>query len=128
MARGAKAGGQAGGHTACHPAGKAPTGAIWFYDLTDPATPKELGYVPPPSGAPGTVCTAHNFNWIEGTQFLVSGFYSAGTLLIDATAPANPKVVTQQKQDGTSSWASYYYRGAVFSGDGGRGFDAYVLV
>lgn len=113
---------------ACHPVGKAPTGAIWFYDISNPASPKELGHVPPPAGAPGTVCTAHNFNVVEGRDVMVAGFYSAGTLLIDFTDPTAPKVLDQQKQDGTSSWASYYYRGAVFSGDGGRGFDSYVLV
>ena len=113
---------------ACHPAGKAPTGAIWFYDISDVKSPKQLGFVPPPAGAPGTVCTAHNFNVVEGRDQMVAGFYSAGTILIDFTDPAAPKVLDQQKQEGTSSWASYYYRGAVFSGDGGRGFDSYLLV
>lgn len=113
---------------ACHPAGKAPTGAIWFYDISDVKNPKQLGFVPPPAGEPGTVCTAHNFNVVEGRDQMVAGFYSAGTLLIDFTDPAAPKVLDQQKQEGTSSWASYYYRGAVFSGDGGRGFDSYLLV
>lgn len=113
---------------ACHPAGKAPTGAIWFYDISSPASPQMLGFLPPPQGAPGTVCTAHNFNVIEGRDQMVAGFYSAGTLLIDFTDPKAPKTLDQQKQEGTSSWASYYYRGAVFSGDGGRGFDSYVLV
>lgn len=112
---------------ACNPSGQGPTGAIWFYDISDPASPRELGFVPPPAGEPGTVCTAHNFNWIDD-NFLVSGFYSAGTLLIDATDPANPRVASQQKQSPTSSWASYYYRGAVFSGDGARGLDIYKLV
>jgi len=112
---------------ACHPAGAAPTGAIWFYDISDSASPKPLGFVPPPAGEPGTACTAHNFNWVDD-NFLVSGFYSAGTLLIDATDPANPKVASQQMQSPTSSWASYYYRGAVFSGDGARGLDVYKLV
>ena len=112
---------------ACHPVGAAPTGAIWFYDLTDPTNPKELGFVPPPAGEPNTVCTAHNFNWIDD-NLLVAGFYSAGTLLIDVTDPTSAKVLSQQKQSPTSSWASYYYRGAVFSGDGVRGLDVYRLV
>lgn len=112
---------------ACHPASTAPTGAIWFYDISDPASPQRLGFVPPPAGEPGTVCTAHNFNWVDD-NFLVSGFYSAGTLLIDATDPSAPTIASQQTQAPTSSWASYYYRGAVFSGDGVRGLDIYRLV
>lgn len=113
---------------ACHPASTAPTGAIWFYDISDATSPKQLGFVPPPAGEPRTVCTAHNFNFVEGTAFLVSGFYSAGTLLIDATDPTNPHTISQMQQAPTSSWASYYYRGAVFSGDGVRGLDVYRLV
>ncbi|HVM44773.1 MAG TPA: hypothetical protein VM582_02465 [Candidatus Thermoplasmatota archaeon] len=112
---------------ACHPAGQTPTGAIWFYDISDPTDPKELGYVPPPAGDARTVCTAHNFNFVDD-DFLVAGFYSAGTLLIDVTDPAKPKVAAQLTQSPTSSWASYYYRGAVFSGDGVRGLDIYRLV
>lgn len=111
----------------CHPVSTAPTGAIWFYDISDAASPQVLGFVPPPAGDPGTVCTAHNFNVIEGHDMLVSGFYTGGTLLIDFTDPANPVVVDQEKPTGTSSWASYYYRGAIFSGDGGRGLDVYLL-
>ncbi|HUR67810.1 MAG TPA: hypothetical protein VM370_01075 [Candidatus Thermoplasmatota archaeon] len=112
---------------ACHPASTAPTGAIWFYDLSDPTSPKELGFVPPPAGDPGTVCTAHNFNWVDDDH-LVSGFYSGGTLLIDASDPAHPVTMAQMQQAPTSSWASYAYRGAVFSGDGVRGLDIYRLV
>lgn len=112
---------------ACHPTNAAPTGAIWFYDLTYPANPEELGFVPPPAGEPGTVCTAHNFNWVDDDH-LVSGFYSGGTLLIDASDPTSPTVLAQMQQAPTSAWASYYYRGAVFSGDGVRGLDVYKLV
>lgn len=112
---------------ACHPAGTSPTGAIWFYDLSTPTAPKELGFVPPPAGEARTVCTAHNFNWVDDDH-LVAGFYGAGTLLIDASDPADPVVLSQQNQAPTSSWASYYYRGAVFSGDGVRGLDIYRLI
>lgn len=113
---------------ACHPAGKAPTGALWFYDITNPATPVELGFFPPPAGDAGKACTAHNFNVVDGRDVLVAGFYSAGTVMVDFTDPKAPTMLDQQRQPGTSSWASYHYRGAVFSGDGGRGFDAYRLV
>lgn len=111
---------------ACHPVGSAPTGAIWFYDITDATNPVEMGFVPPPAGDAGTVCTAHNFNFVDDDH-LVSGFYGAGTLLIDVTDPASPSVLSQQRQAPTSSWASYHWRGAVFSGDGVRGLDIYRL-
>lgn len=111
---------------ACHPAGKAPTGALWFYDISDPASPKRLGFFAPPAGPAGTVCTAHNFNTVEDRDLVVAGFYSQGTLLVDFSDPANPTLVSQQAPGG-SSWASYYYNGAVYSGDGVRGLDVYFL-
>lgn len=111
---------------ACHPVGKAPTGALWFYDISDAASPKRLGYFPPPAGPAGTVCTAHNFNTVADRDLVVSGFYSQGTLLVDFSDPASPKLVSQQTPGG-SSWASYYYNGAVYSGDGVRGLDVYLL-
>lgn len=112
---------------ACQPVGKAPTGAIWFYDITDASSPELLGFVPPPMGPQGTMCTAHNFNVIDGTDMLVAGFYSQGTALIDFSDPTAPVIVDQERPDGTSSWASYHYRGVIFSGDGGRGLDVYLL-
>lgn len=112
---------------ACNPSGMAPTGAIWFYTIDGYMFGDLMGFVPPPSGGPGTVCTAHNFNVIEGHDMLVAGFYTAGTLLIDFSEPTAPVVIDNERPTGTSSWASYYYRGVVFSGDGGRGLDIYTL-
>lgn len=113
---------------ACFPQGTpGPTGAIWFYDITDPADPQMLGYVPPPEGPSGSRCTAHNFAWVDDDR-IVSGFYSGGSMLIDATDPASPTVLTHIAQAPTSSWATYYHRGVVFSGDGVRGLDVYRLV
>ena len=111
---------------ACQPAGKTPTGAIWFYDVKDPANPKMLGYLPPPAGTPPELCTAHNFNVIDDNH-MVSAFYQGGTRLIDFTDPANPKEMNQQAPSDGNAWAAYYYRGAIFSGDQQRGLDVYVL-
>lgn len=113
---------------ACNPSGQGPTGALWFYDIKDIQDPKMLGYLPPPAGAPAQVCTAHNFDVIDGRDMMVAAFYKAGTVLVDFSDPADPKLLSQQIQDGTNTWAAYYHNGAVFSGDMGRGLDAYRLV
>jgi hypothetical protein len=77
--------------------------------------------------SPARYCSAHNFGVIPGKDVVVAGFYGDGTLLVDFSDPKAPKLLSQQKQDGTSSWASYYHRGLVVSGDGGRGLDVYTL-
>ncbi len=113
---------------ACNPSGQGPTGALWFYDITNIADPQVLGFLPPPPGGPGKVCTAHNFNVIEGRDAMVAGFYSGGTVLVDFSNPASPKMLQQQAPADGSAWAAYYYNGYVYTGDGGRGLDVYMLV
>jgi hypothetical protein len=108
-------------------AGKTPTGALFFYDVTDWKSPRKLGQYSHPMESPARYCSAHNFEVIPGRDLVVGGFYGDGTILVDFSDPANPKMVSQQKQEGTSSWASYYHRGLVVSGDGGRGLDVYTL-
>lgn len=111
---------------ACHPVGVAPTGAIWFYTIDGYQFGGLQGFLPPPAGDAGTVCTAHNFNVIDGRDMAVAGFYGQGTLLIDFSDPTSPTVVDHEVPGG-SSWATYFYKGAVFSGDGGRGLDVFLL-
>lgn len=111
---------------ACHPASTAPTGAIWFYDVKDAANPQMLGFLPPPAGDGGKLCTAHNFNVIDDNH-MVSAFYQGGSILIDFTSPASPKALSQQAPPDGTAWAAYYYRGAVFSGDTQRGLNVYTL-
>lgn len=108
-------------------AGKTPTGALFFYDFSDPSEPEQLGSYSHPMESPARYCSAHNFGVIPGKPIVVAGFYGDGTLMIDFSDPANPKLLDQKKQEGTSSWASYYHRGLVVSGDGGRGLDVYGL-
>ena len=108
-------------------AGKTPTGALFFYDFSDPKAPKPLGTYSHPMESPARYCSAHNFGVIPGKDVVVAGFYGDGTLLVDFSDPTNPTLLSQQKQEGTSSWASYYHRGLVVSGDGGRGLDVYAL-
>jgi hypothetical protein len=112
---------------ACQPAGLTPTGALWFYDIKDPKNPALQGFFAPPSGTPPELCTAHNFNVVEGHPLVVSGFYEGGTYLVDFTDPKNPKEVAHQAPAGGNAWCAYYYRGAVFSGDLSQGFNVYTL-
>lgn len=104
-----------------------PLGALWAYDLTDPAAPKLLGHFVAPKGRSPIPCTAHNFNFVEGTDLVVSAFYTAGTVLVDFGDPAEPMSLAQVAPDDGTAWASYYHEGAVYVGNGARGFDVLKL-
>lgn len=111
----------------------APVGAMWFYDIRDPADPQQAGYFGPPRRAlPGSVeeaeysrCTTHNFNVLptkDSDKYLVtSSYYTAGLNLIDFSDPANPEEVAYYvptKDDRLPSlWAAYWYNGRIYAND-----------
>jgi hypothetical protein len=111
----------------CMSAGNAPTGALWFYDVSDEANPVPLGFFAPPEVYPGVRCTAHNFNIIPGENVVVSAFYKGGTRLIDFSDPANPVEVGFAVPEGAVTWSSYFHDGYVFTGDMHRGMDVLAI-
>ncbi len=131
-----------------------PLGALWFYDISDPADPVLLSWISPPTvqpqapGAPSppsdpatapalalataysTVpnCTAHFGTVVPGEDKIVIGWYSAGVLLIDFTDPTAPRILDQYQADGINTWNARVYNGYVYTGDIGRGMDVLKLV
>ena len=113
--------------------GKSPTGALYAYDISDPARPLFLGHHSSPrGGAPlgtlGTpVCTAHNFNFIPGTRQVVTSWYTGGTSVVDFAEPSSPVEVAHFRPDDADTWSSYWYRGRIYANDGARGLDVLKL-
>jgi hypothetical protein len=132
-----------------------PLGALWFFDISDPADPQMLGWITPPLVEPTTPtpptlppgteptvigqvlgsaytavpnCTAHFGQVIPGHDKIVIGWYSAGVLLIDFSDPANPTIVDQYQPEGINTWSARYSNGYVFTGDITRGMEVLRLV
>jgi hypothetical protein len=117
---------QAGG-ASCNGAASGPTGAIWFYDVSDPASPVQQGFYSPPRLATG-LCTAHNFAVVPGRNVLVSSWYSAGAMAVDFSDPSAPEEIAHYRvESGTSTWDAKYRKGYVFVGDTTRGLDVYKI-
>lgn len=111
-----------------------PTGALWFYDVSDETNPKLLGWFSPeahPISNPTFAgCTAHHGRLVpdpEGRDLLTMAFYGAGVTLIDFSDPANPWLVDQWN-DGTNTWEAWHYNGWIFTGDLNRGLDVLQIV
>ncbi|HEV3473370.1 MAG TPA: hypothetical protein VG408_09265 [Actinomycetota bacterium] len=117
-----------GGPFSCNTTTQAPFGALWFYDVSDPADPVQLGSFIPPRTIAGT-CTAHNFTVIPGIErdALVTAWYSAGFMVVDFSDPQNPEEFGHYLADGTNTWDAKWYRGKAFVGDSGRGLDVYEV-
>ena len=103
----------------------APAGAIWFYDIRDRTSPQLVGYFGLGRDAP-LFCTAHNFEWIPGTRFLVASWYGGGMNVIDASDPANPKEVAHFQDPGTDYWSAFWHQGRIYA-SGIPGLDVFEI-
>jgi hypothetical protein len=127
----------------CLSGGSAPTGALWFYDVSDPTAPQQLSSFTIPQDEVSALCTAHNFNAVplrDGGRVLVSAWYNGGTHVIDFDDPAAPEQVAWYKpKEGKrgAAWSSYWYNGSIFTNNfdesyvpsvpSSRGFDVFQV-
>ena len=122
-----------------------PVGALWFYDVSDPANPSLLGYYNVPRGSrPDTpeeaayiACTSHNFNILpmkDPTKYIATvGYRSAGFSVVDFSDPSNAVETAfyHQMEDGNvpDVWSAYWYNGRIYTNDNGasRGVSVYEM-
>jgi hypothetical protein len=112
------------GNASCNGTGLGKNGALYFYDVSDPASPQQLGSFVPPRMISG-LCTSHNFKVIPGTDknVLVTAWYAGGLMAVDFSDPSAPEEIAHFLGEGTSTWDAQFYRGNVYVGDTGRGLD-----
>ncbi len=116
-------GDEAHGVTSC--AG-VPTGAIWFYDVSNPAAPVLVGYHGVARGSvvssfwatPDTWCSAHMYNFKPGTRLLVTAWYEGGINVLDLEDPRTPSEVGFYRASGDfSPWAAYWAGNNIWTSD-----------
>ena len=108
-----------------------PTGAMWFYDISDLENPQLLSYFSPRRGggpvgsfeAPWGTCTSHDFNWASNREVVVP-WYTGGFSVIDVTDPAAPTETAFYQPEGGSMWSAHYYKGRIYTNDQLLGFTA----
>lgn len=120
----------------CDPLGANPTGAFWFYDISDERNPVLKGWISQTGFvAAGTLflstrgdwCTAHNFNMVPGKDWMVASSYTGGTSIIDFSDPSAATVIGWIVPENADTWSSYVYRGYIYTGDMNRGFDVIAM-
>jgi hypothetical protein len=117
------------GNTSCNGAVQGAGGGLWFYDVSDPTNPQQLGFFTPPRFIDG-LCTAHNFTVVPGIKrdLLVTAWYAGGLMAVDFSDPANPTEFAHYLvASGTSTWDAKWYRGRAYVGDTNRGLDVFEL-
>jgi len=111
-----------------------PTGAMWFYDISDIENPQFISYHSPRRGggpigsfeAPWGTCTSHDFNWADNRRVVVP-WYSGGFSVIDVTDPAEPTEMAYYQPEGGSMWSAHYYKGRIYTNDQLLGFGAFEV-
>jgi hypothetical protein len=118
--------------------GQSPTGAAFFYDISNPTLPVPVGRFAPkrgsqPVGVYGDVgpvngwadswCTSHHFNFVPGTRNLVISWFSGGSSVLDLTNPSLPEEIAYYHPEDAVAWTAHWYNGYVLINDMARGFE-----
>ncbi len=108
-------------------------GAMWFYDVSDPASPQEVGHYSLPRVPPADSgeeferfrCTTHIYTILpmkdEKKYVAVSSYYSGGISAVDFSDPGDPKEIGHYLMlpggVNPDSWSAYWYNGRVYTND-----------
>lgn len=129
---GDETGGAAGG--GCTGDEDSTVGAAWFYDISDPTQPQEVGHhslprTPPPADdareGQAFRCTNHNFNVIPmkdpNKYILAVSYYAGGIAIVDFSDPSDPTEIGYYLPNpggvNPDTWASYWYNGRIYTND-----------
>ncbi len=122
----------AAGGGGCSTDQSSPVGAMWYYDITDPANPVlegsySLPRVPPVDSAEEAErfrCTTHNYSlppMVDGSYVAVSPYYSGGLSVVDFSDPAQPRelgyYLPQVEGANPDMWSGYWYRGRIYTNE-----------
>ncbi len=123
----------AAGGGGCSPTQLSPVGAMWFYDISDPANPVlkgsySLPRLPPVDSAEEVErfrCTTHNYMVLpmrdRSRYVAVSPYYSGGLSVVDFTDPAAPRelgyYLPQVEGANPDIWSGYWYRGRIYANE-----------
>lgn len=108
-------------------------GAMWFYNIEDPANPSLEGHYSLPRIPPGPDsqqesaayrCTTHIYTILPmktDKYIAVSSYYRGGISAVDFTDPANPEEIGYYLMypGGVlpDTWSAYWYNGRVYTND-----------
>jgi hypothetical protein len=113
-------------------------GAMWFYNIEDPASPTLEGSYSLPrvpewddeQEAQRSRCTTHLYTILPmkdpAKYIAISSYYSGGISAVDFSDPANPEEIGYYlyQPSGTlpDMWSTYWYNGRIYSNDHASGF------
>ncbi len=104
-------------------------GSLWIYDISIPEVPVLAGRIAPePSRATvgnyadwtGSWCTAHNYNFIPGTNLVVASWFTGGTTVHDISDPLQPRKLAWYRPDDAIAYTAHWFDGRIYINDAGE--------
>lgn len=113
-------------------------GAMWFYNIEDPATPALEGHYSLPrvpewddeQEVQRARCTTHLYTILpmkDPTKYIaIASYYSGGISAVDFSDPANPEEIGYYLYQPSGilpdMWTAYWYNGRIYTNDHASGF------
>lgn len=117
--------------------GQSPTGSVWIYDVSNPATPLvQSRYAPPRGGGPGvgtyagwvpSWCLSHGLDWQPGTHNLAVTWFTGGVSVLDLSTPTTPSEIAHFQGENAMTYSALWHNGKLFTNDYGRGLDVFRI-
>jgi hypothetical protein len=107
-------------------------GSLWIYDISVPDVPLLAGRIAPPAsrsvvghyeGWSDSWCSAHNYNFIPGTNIVVSSWFTGGTRVHDISDPLRPVELAWYKPADTVAYTAHWHAGRIYVNDSNRGME-----
>ena len=115
-------------------------GAMWFYNIEDPANPRLDGHFSlprTPTIPEEEICTTHLYNILpmrDPSKYIaVSSYYGGGMSVVDFSDPAAPVeagfYLPRLNGSNPNMWAAYWYNGRIYANNhgGGQGIDVFKM-
>ena len=105
-----------------------PTGALWFYDITDPTKPILRSHYNIDRGAAvssfwgtyDTWCTAHMYDFKPNTYLMATGWFQGGLNVLDLSNLSAPREVAHYIAPDLKAWGAYWVDGLIWTSDYGK--------
>ena len=122
--------------------GASPTGRVWLYDISNPATPLPQGSFAPPAGRggnpamgnignfPGWVeswCLSHGLDWHPKKDFIAVTWFTAGVSVLDASNPVAPSEYAYYDTDKNAVYSTLWHDGYLATNDHIKGFELFKV-
>jgi hypothetical protein len=118
--------------------GQSPTGRVWIYDVSDPASPEHQSSFAPPRGGDAlgvghyagwvpSWCLSHGLDWKPGTHTLAVTWFTGGFSIIDAKKPTELKEVGWWRAEDSATYSALWHEGRLYTNDMHRGLDAFKV-